>query len=618
MLRSDGIRWYICSIGKSRRRTCKTPGPTIQNSPADTVSPIDRIRAEQIRALYRNGSIGVQTSLGAAIVLTGVLIYIGGLPSVIASIFLAAMLANTVGRTLLAQRYWRAAPPAADWSIWAFRFSLAACVGHLTWGLGAVSLMIPGRFDLQLLVVLVIIAIELGGVSAFGSYRPAFSLSLLCIIVPPALWSALQGNILHEALALVLVFRLTIAWLVGRNFNLGFIESLRLRFENVELVDDLRRQKQLAERASIAKSRFLASTSHDLRQPVHALGMFVGALRQHEMSDEMRRLVEHISGSVNAMDGLFTALLDISRLDAGVIRSHPTSFAIQQVLERICRDLAGEAADKGIRLVLHPSSAIVRSDPLLMERVLRNLVSNAVRYTDRGRVVVGCRRGERLGVQVWDTGRGIAADQQERIFQEFYQTENPERDRSKGLGLGLAIVKRLTMLLDCPLTVCSQPGRGSAFMIEIPYATEAETAMPDAEAVPSGLARGLILVIDDEVAIQEAMRSLLTGWGYEVVVAGSCDEMLERIADGTERPHLIISDYRLREGENGIEVIERLQSEYNDDIPAMLITGDTAPDRLKEAQSSGFLLLHKPVASHKLRAAIGNLTRSQAVAAPDA
>jgi signal transduction histidine kinase/CheY-like chemotaxis protein len=585
--------------------------------PAEAVSPIDRIRGEQIKALYRAGSIGILTSLGAAIVLTGTLVYIGGLPLTIAGIFLAAMLANTVGRSLLVQNYRCAAPPAADWSRWAFRFTIAAAIGNLTWGLGAVSLMVPERFELQLLVVLVIIAIDSGGVSAFGSYRPTFALSLLAIIVPPALWTAFKGDVLHSALALVLVFRLVVAWLVGRSFNQGFVESLRLRFENVELVDDLRRQKELAERASIAKSRFLASTSHDLRQPVHALGMFVGALRQHEMSHEMRRLVEHIAGSVNAMDGLFTALLDISRLDAGVIRSHPTAFEIRQVLERICRDLAAEAAGKGLLLVLHPSAAIVRTDPLLMERVLRNLVTNAVRYTDRGRVVVGCRHGARLRVQVWDTGRGIAEDQQERIFQEFYQTENPERDRSKGLGLGLAIVKRLTVLLDCPLTLCSKPGRGSVFTVEIPYAAEGVVVVPDAEAPQASAARGLVLVIDDEIAIQEAMRSLLTGWGYEVIVASSCDEMLERVGTHPSRPHLIISDYRLREGENGVQVIERLQSEYNEDIPAMLITGDTAPDRLKEAQSSGFLLLHKPVASHKLRAAIGNLTRDKATAEPE-
>jgi signal transduction histidine kinase/CheY-like chemotaxis protein len=587
-------------------------------SGAEPVTPIDRIRAEQIKALYRNGPVGILTSLGTAIVLAGALVYVGDLPPVVASLFLTATLANSIIRMVLVRHYWEAAPAAADWPLWARRFSVTACVAHLTWGLGAVWLMIPGRFDLQLLVVLVIIAIESGVVSTFGSYRPAFLLSVLSILVPVALWSAIQGDALHDALALVLVFRILIVWLVGRNFNRGFIESLRLRFENVELVDDLRRQKELAEQASIAKSRFLASTSHDLRQPVHALGMFVGALRQHEMTDEMRRLVEHIDGSVTAMDGLFAALLDISRLDAGVIRSHPASFAIQPVLERICRDQQAEAAEKGLRLVLHSCSAVVRTDPLLLERVLRNLVSNAVRYTDHGRVVVGCRRGARLGVQVWDTGRGIPPAQQERVFQEFYQMENPERDRTKGLGLGLAIVKRLTVLLDCPLTLRSEPGRGSVFAVEVPYATEAAAATQGSDPPEAALARGLILVIDDESAIQDAMSSLLASWGYAVIAASSCDEMLERISICPDRPLLIISDYRLRAEENGIAVIERLHQEYNEDIPAVLITGDTAPDRLKEAQSSGFPLLHKPVASGKLRAAIGNLTSAKPAVAPDA
>jgi CheY-like chemotaxis protein len=332
----------------------------------------------------------------------------------------------------------------------------------------------------------------------------------------------------------------------------------------------------------------------------------------------MRTLVGHIESSVSAMDGLFTALLDISRLDAGVIRSHPAAFAIQPMLERIWRDHVAEAAGKDVALTLQPSSAIVRTDPLLMERVLRNLVSNAVRYTDRGRIVVGCRRGERLRVQVWDTGRGIPPDQQERVFQEFYQMGNAERDRSMGLGLGLAIVKRLTVLLGCPLSLRSEPGKGSVFTVEIPYAAEAATTAPGADQpLPTAFARGLILVIDDEIAIQEAMRSLLSGWGYEVITAGSGAEILARTATCPSRPQLIICDWRLRAEENGIEVIERLQSEYNEDIPAVLITGDTAPDSIREARDGGFLLLHKPVASARLRAAIGNLTSARSAVAPD-
>jgi CheY-like chemotaxis protein len=207
-------------------------------------------------------------------------------------------------------------------------------------------------------------------------------------------------------------------------------------------------------------------------------------------------------------------------------------------------------------------------------------------------------------VEVWDTGSGIPAAQTERIFEEFFQLHNPERDRSQGLGLGLAIVRRLAALLDHKLDLRSRPGSGSVFSITVPLAEAAGTA----PIVPAtALARrGLIFVVDDEPAIQEGMRSLLAGWGHSVVCAGSGDDMLARAATCRHRPDVIICDYRLRGEETGLQVIERLREEYNDDIPALLITGDTAPDRLAEAVGSGLLLLHKPVANSRLRAAVNN------------
>jgi two-component system, sensor histidine kinase len=317
------------------------------------------------------------------------------------------------------------------------------------------------------------------------------------------------------------------------------------------------------------------------------------------------------------MGGLFNGLLDISRLDAGVVEVNVQSFAIQPLLERICRDYAGEAAAKNIELRLRPTRAAAFSDPLLVERIVRNIVANAIAYTDRGQVLVCCRRrGRSVIVQVWDTGRGIPAAEQARIFQEFYQVENPERDRGRGVGLGLAIVKRLTTLLGHPLRLRSQPEHGSVFTLELPYsdAPLAPLRASDVAAETAGDGAGLILVVDDEVAIQTAMKDLLEGWGFKAIIAGSCDELLARLADCPDRPGLIICDYRLRAHENGIHVIERLRSEYNDDdIPGMLITGDTAPDRLKEAQDSGMLLLHKPVANSRLRAAIIHLVREPRV-----
>jgi CheY-like chemotaxis protein/anti-sigma regulatory factor (Ser/Thr protein kinase) len=372
----------------------------------------------------------------------------------------------------------------------------------------------------------------------------------------------------------------------------------------------------MAEETSLAKSRFLATASHDLRQPIHAIGMLAGALRARSMDSEARRIVDHIDTSVGVTNELFTALLDVSRLDAGVVRPQLETFPIQPLLEHIRRECVEEAGRKGLRLVLHPSSGVVQSDPLLLGRILRNLVVNAVRYTDEGRVVIGCRRrGARLRVEVWDTGRGIAPEHRDRIFQEFYRIEHDARDRSQGMGLGLAIVKRLTVLLDTALHWRSLAGQGSMFAVDAALAAGAiGTAASGVEGGADAPVQGMVLVVDDDLAIQHAMKSLLESWGLTVIAAGSGREMCDAVASCGVCPSLLICDYRLRDGERGDEVIQQLRGEFNEDIPGLLITGDTAADRLAEAQASGFLLLHKPVSGGRLRAAITSVMRAQTIA----
>ncbi len=373
----------------------------------------------------------------------------------------------------------------------------------------------------------------------------------------------------------------------------------------------LRDARAAADEANLAKSRFLAAASHDLRQPIHALGMFVGALRARVADTEAIRIIDHIDDSLHTMGELFSSLLDVSRLDAGIVQPRFEVLPIQSLLERVHREFQEAAQEKGLKLVLHPCSLHVRSDPMLLGRIVRNLVANAVRYSETGRVVIGCgRRGENLSIQVLDTGPGIAPEHRDLIFQEFYQIGNDERDRNKGLGLGLAIVRRLTSLLGTPLQVRSSVGRGSAFSVDVPVAA-AIPFLPVREEMPGPAVsmHGLVLIVDDEATVLRAMQNLLGSWGLDVIVAGSCQEMLAQLASCEVRPRLIICDYRLREGERGINVIRRLQSEYNDDIPGVLITGDTAPNRLKEAQESGFVLLHKPVPNAKLRATLTSLMR---------
>ena len=568
----------------------------------------ERVQVEQIRTLYRTASVALNIALVGALVLCGVLLYIEAQTPRVVGLWLAFVAADFALRQGSSLLFQRLQPPAAQWRAWARWYTFATLCGGLVWGVGAVALMTPDTTQ-QLIVMLFISATASGAVPAFGSWLPAVWAYVLPAMLPFMLWSATRGDPLHQALTLMGFVFSSAFLLLGWRFNANLVAALRLRFENIDLLEDVQRQKALAEQANVAKSRFLAAASHDLRQPVHALGMFVSALRARDMDAEARRLVEHVEGSVEALDGLFVALLDISRLDAGIVQPHLSSFAIQPMLQRVCADHAAEARAKGIRVVLHPSAARVYSDPVLVERIVRNIVSNAVRCTAHGGVLIGCRRvGARLSVQIWDTGRGIVPHLQQRVFEEFFQIDNPERDRAKGLGLGLAIVKRLATLLDAPLTLASAPGRGSVFRLALaPSDGAVLPSPPDVDTPPVAQRGGLILVVDDEAAIQEAMRSLLGGWGHQVIVAGSCEQMLQRVAACDSRPDLIICDYRLRGDESGIAVIQRLQQEFNHDIPAMLVTGDTAPDRLQEAQASGLLLLHKPVSRGKLRAAIGNL-----------
>jgi two-component system, sensor histidine kinase len=267
------------------------------------------------------------------------------------------------------------------------------------------------------------------------------------------------------------------------------------------------------------------------------------------------------------------------------------------------------AQAKGLRLSVMPSRLVVRSDPVLLERILMNLMSNAVRYTSLGGIIVGARRREgHARLEIWDSGPGIPVEKQQAIFQEFYQLGNPERDRSKGLGLGLAIVKRLAQLLEHPLDLTSSPGRGSRFSIELPLGEARRVTPPPRLRKPPGdLSGAFVVVVEDERLVREGMQDLLTQWGCQVVTAGSAMEAAARLAEHDRIPDLIISDYRLRDGETGIQAISRLQAEYPVSIPALLISGDTAPERLREARESGLRLLHKPVPPARLRAMLAAL-----------
>ena len=372
---------------------------------------------------------------------------------------------------------------------------------------------------------------------------------------------------------------------------------------------------QLAE-ASQRKSRFLAAASHDLRQPMHALGLFVAQLRSHMMSAEGSCLVDRLDDAVTGMNQLFNALLDITKLDAGALTPTITEFPIAELLGRIASTFAAVAQEKGLSLRLVSNSAWVRSDPVLLERIMLNLVSNAVRYTTSGGVVVGCRRrGKALRIEVTDSGPGIPDDQRRNIFSEFYRLADSARANPAGLGLGLAIVERLCALLDHPIELSSTPGKGSRFSIAVPTAPAALLRKSEPPPQPAvDIARGkLVVVIDNDVRVLEGMGGLLRNWGCRVVTAATPEAALRGVSriGRKARPDLIISDYHLNDGQSGITAIAKLREAYGA-VSAFVMSGDTAPERLHEARESGHYLLSKPVQPIRLRAMISHvLTKSE-------
>ncbi len=379
-----------------------------------------------------------------------------------------------------------------------------------------------------------------------------------------------------------------------------------------EATAGLMQQKQAAEQAVRAKARFLEAASHDLRQPLHALSLLVAALGEQPLAPGTRRLVTHIEASTAALEDLFSALLDLSRLDAGVVEARPCCVALAEVMEKVRRQFAPVAEEKGLRLRIRSGRLHAQTDPLLLERILNNLVSNALRHTRSGGVLVGARRlggGSRVRVEVVDTGIGIPQAHRDRIFEEYFQVGNPERDRDKGLGLGLSIVSRLSRLLGPErVQVQSAEGRGSRFSLVLERcAPAAGAAAQEPAALP--LRRAVLAVIDDDETILEAMGELVSAWDLEIAVGADAGEVIAELQAVGRRPDAILCDYRLRTGMSGLAAIARVRATFGEATPAAVLTGDTAPETLRAIAASGLPLLHKPLRPAKLRALLGHLLR---------
>jgi two-component system, sensor histidine kinase len=388
----------------------------------------------------------------------------------------------------------------------------------------------------------------------------------------------------------------------------SFEEDMHVRIDNATA--ELAKKKEEAERANHAKSSFLAAASHDLRQPMHAISLYVEAMKPQVVGREAAITLGKIQAAVVTMETLFCGILDISKLDAGAVVPEISSLSVKELLASLENEFRDNADAKGLRLRCRACDAQVASDLVLLQRILRNLISNALRYTEHGGVLIAARRRQgSIRFQVWDSGQGIRPEHMEHIYREYFQAANPQRDRSQGLGLGLAIVDRLARLLRHPLTVRSQPGAGTVFSLDVPLGDNAPGQQERGEAALQDQTRmhGLVAIVDDDAMVLDSLQALLAGWGLSVIHASSAKELLLRLQ---RAPDLLITDYRLG-AEDGLSLVQSVCTAFPDAVfPTIVLTGDISEASMRTLKGAGHQVLHKPVRPARLRALMTHLLRS--------
>jgi signal transduction histidine kinase/CheY-like chemotaxis protein len=582
-----------------------------------------QVRTEQVRSVYLHSPYTTIGSLLAGALLVAVMW--GEIAGVVLVSWSAVLCLHQALRIHHYRSYMKA--PAEDQADdkWARRYTFAATTAGLIWGSAGFLMFVPESVPHQAFLSLVLYGIALVSMTSLSAYAPAFYTLIPLTLIPFVIRTILEPGAIHVYIAAPGVIVLGMALALGRNVNRLIAETLSKRFENMALIEELSQQTAIAEIARVqaetanrSKTQFFAAASHDLRQPLHAMGLFVAALNDKVRDPEAQSLLHNINASITALESFFDELLDISRIDAGVTRAKLVHFPVAMIFERIRTNFADDARHKRLKLSVLGTRRYVYSDPILLERILANLVSNAVRYTGSGGVYVGCRRrGGALRFEIRDSGVGIAEDDIERVFDEFYQIGNVERSRAKGMGLGLSIVRRLCALLGYDIKLVSAPGRGSLFSFEVPLG-RAIPAAPGTETTlkaPGDLTGRFIVVVDDEPAIVEGMSLLLRGWGARVLAARSGDDLVEEIGKAGALPDLIIADYQLADAMTGVDLIGTLRRALDPEIPAIVITGTTVPERVEEARLDGCELLVKPVGAGRLRAVIEAVLRKKVTAA---
>ena len=480
-----------------------------------------------------------------------------------------------------------------------------SALSGLLWAWAGYLFFVPEKLEYQLIILMVIIIKGMGSMSSIVNNIKAFYAYFPVSMLPITLMFFLQANptsILLGVISLSVVF---IMLVFARNMNDTLMASLKIRYENQQLLEETEARKQEAEKANRAKTQFLAAASHDLRQPLHAMSLLINILEEQLQEGKDNKILARLAATNDALKNLLDSLLDVSRLDAGAVEAVSQDVSLENLFIELENEFQLLAEEKGLVLTFSKTPPAVNTDPALLQQVLRNLLANSLRYTEVGRIVVTASLdNEQVVITVEDTGIGISSNQQQMIFDEFYQVGNQERDRQHGLGLGLSIVQRTLNLLGSKITLESELYKGSKFSFSLPATHQQVTnIVVQKESSVNIQGQGeVIAIIEDDKQAGESLQLLLESWGYRAYLAGNSEILINDCNKLRVSPQVIVSDFQLNDNMNGVEEIKKIRECFGEHLPALLITGNIHAEENVEVKEANFPLLYKPVSPAKLRA----------------
>ncbi len=573
------------------------------------LDPQPDLATEQFALIHQGSPNSSLTALVIAIVFWATLWWNTRDPVVL--LWAAALHTGQLVRLFWVKKYMARPREFVSRASWRRGYFLLLLVNGATWATAPLLFLSTVGIALQAFIVLVCLVMFRAGLTWLAAVKPA----MLAFSVPQMaglpLAFFLQPHPAYAELAPVVLAYLLIAWVLAVHQHRMLLKLLVEQLEKRAMAAQLVQQVGVARQASQEKTRFLAAASHDLRQPLHALALFAAVIERQRGVGENPDHTAQLGGLVRQLGQSLDAMLDVARLDAGIVEKHMAATALQPVFESLNRIYSPQASDKGLELRIRPTGLFVNTDRSHLERILSNLISNAIRYTAGGGVLVLARqRGEQVWVDVWDSGTGIPDDQIDLVFEEYYQLANPGRDRSKGLGIGLAIVRRLCALLGHGLGVRSVPGRGSRFRVQLDRVRAPPTVpstgstggdAPAALVLPAHVALpGHVLLLDDEPDSRAACGAWLRAHGISVRTASSVAEAEVALFGADARVDVFICDYRLAHGADGLAYALDARGRKADGLPVVMVTGETSPDRLQLLREAGLHVLFKPVRADEL------------------